>query len=134
MKKLIIILSISGILLLLGCEAKAPTPAKMNITTQNLILRNMAAVGNSLTAGFQSAGLVEQFQENSYPNLIAKQMGNTNFQMPLISSPGLGSSSVKTAGYASTPLYLNNLGQIVYDSIPDHCRRIAIQYDSEQAI
>jgi len=33
------------------------------------------AVGNSLTSGFQSGGLREDWQRESYPALIAKQMG-----------------------------------------------------------
>ncbi|MEJ2635293.1 MAG: SGNH/GDSL hydrolase family protein [Calditrichia bacterium] len=117
MKKLVLLLLLAGILLYLGCTAENPEQPKLNILRQQLVLSKMAAVGNSLTAGFQSAGLKKEFQEHSYPNLIAKQMGNNDFQMPLISDPGIGTSSV-AAGYASTPLTLTSGGAIVYDSIP----------------
>jgi lysophospholipase L1-like esterase len=48
----------------------------------------MVAVGDSITAGFANATLVEETQRLSYPNLIAKQMG-VAFGQPYISEPGL---------------------------------------------
>ncbi len=49
------------------------------------------AVGNSLTAGFQSGALYESAQEYSYPNLLARQFRQSeDFTQPLISDPGLG--------------------------------------------
>ncbi len=91
MKKIISFLILASVLLLLGCEAKAPSQATINITTQQLVLRKMVAVGNSLTMGIESAGIVQDFQMHSYPYLIAQQMGRgSSFQQPLIASPGLG--------------------------------------------
>ena len=53
--------------------------------------RNYVAVGNSLTAGYQSGALYESAQEFSYPNLLARQFNKgENFTQPLISDPGLG--------------------------------------------
>jgi lysophospholipase L1-like esterase len=48
----------------------------------------MTAVGDSITAGFANATLVEETQRLSYPNLIARQMG-ISFGQPYISEPGL---------------------------------------------
>ncbi|MBA7637151.1 hypothetical protein ES703_44786 [subsurface metagenome] len=47
------------------------------------------AIGDSLTAGFQNGGLVEDYQKYSYPNIIAKQLGIKDFQQPLIFQPGI---------------------------------------------
>lgn len=47
------------------------------------------AIGDSLTAGYTSGGLVETYQTNSYPALIAKQLGISDFELPLISEPGI---------------------------------------------
>jgi len=47
------------------------------------------ALGNSLTAGYQSGGLVETFQKARYPALIARAAGVGTFEMPLISEPGI---------------------------------------------
>ncbi|HLP40855.1 MAG TPA: hypothetical protein VK465_05055, partial [Fibrobacteria bacterium] len=60
------------------------------------------AVGNSLTAGYQNSGLRRDWQDSSYPALIARQMGLANFQIPFIDTPGLGSTPV--AGGPGTPL------------------------------
>ncbi len=54
------------------------------------------AIGNSLTAGVQSSGpgplrgLREDFQKNSYPALIARQINRTgnNFRQPLLAGDG----------------------------------------------
>lgn len=52
---------------------------------------NYIAVGNSFTQGFQDGGLHNEFgqQQNSYPSIIATQMG-TNFVQPLVSGTGSG--------------------------------------------
>ena len=43
------------------------------------------AVGGSLTAGFRNGGLYREAQLTAYPNLIARQMGLTDFRQPLFS-------------------------------------------------
>ncbi|HQV34243.1 MAG TPA: hypothetical protein PKV71_20310, partial [Calditrichia bacterium] len=56
-----------------------------------VVLSRVAAIGASFTAGFQSGGLLNEFQENSWPNLIAKQYG-ASMQQPLIAAPGISST------------------------------------------
>src|SRR5262249_39533275 len=50
----------------------------------------MVAVGDSITAGFANATLVEETQRLSYPALIAHQMG-IFFGQPYVAEPGLPS-------------------------------------------
>ena len=45
------------------------------------------AVGNSITAGFQSGGINGASQDESYAVLLAGQMGTT-FNIPRLNSPG----------------------------------------------
>src|SRR4051794_20839649 len=47
------------------------------------------ALGDSLTAGFSSGSINANFQATSYPALLARQFGITDFQQPLVSPPGL---------------------------------------------
>src|SRR5262245_61575395 len=49
------------------------------------------AIGDSLTAGFNSGGLVQDVQRNSYPALIfrAATASSTGFEQPLVTRPGL---------------------------------------------
>ncbi len=94
-----------------GCGLKDPIQPELEIQGNQLILSKMVALGNSLTAGFQSAGLMEDFQRNSYPYLIARQVGaGLSFQQPLIAAPGIGSTSGKT------PLKFVN-GEIVAEDL-----------------
>lgn len=47
------------------------------------------ALGDSLTAGYQSGGLTEMYQVNSYPAMLARQAGVADFEQPLVSDPGI---------------------------------------------
>lgn len=68
------------------------------------------AVGNSLTAGFQSGGLRKDWQEASYPSLLAKAMGVEDWQIPAIDSPGIGRQ--KIGGKTATPLSVDGAGNV----------------------
>lgn len=59
-----------------------PARAQTNLATY-------VAVGDSLTAGVVSGSLVQTHQANSYPALIARQAGISDFQQPLVAEPGL---------------------------------------------
>jgi lysophospholipase L1-like esterase len=52
-------------------------------------LSKYVALGDSLTAGYSGGGLTKMYQDNSYPALLAKQFGITNFQQPTVSDPGI---------------------------------------------
>lgn len=48
------------------------------------------AVGDSLTAGFQSGGLAQSSQAGSYPRILHElATGNDAFQQPLVTDPGI---------------------------------------------
>ena len=49
------------------------------------------SLGDSLTAGFWSGGLVQTVQTNSYPALIYRQATGSasGFEQPLVTPPGL---------------------------------------------
>lgn len=72
--------------------------------------RKYASVGDSLTTGVQSNGLVIDFQQHSFPFFIAQQLGVDDFEQPLIGEPGIGADPGKT------PLMFRN-GQIVEDDL-----------------
>jgi lysophospholipase L1-like esterase len=69
------------------------------------------AVGNSLTAGYQSGGIRADWQQLSYPALIARQMGvDADFQIPSVDTPGIGS---KQGGVTIQPLELDPSGRAI---------------------
>jgi lysophospholipase L1-like esterase len=92
MKRLFLFILITSFMMMSGCEPEAPTAAKLDVTVGQLAVTKIVAIGNSLTAGFQSSGLKADFQMHSYPYLIAQQLGKTDdFEQPLIAEPGIGS-------------------------------------------
>ncbi|MBD3226364.1 MAG: hypothetical protein GF313_16665 [Caldithrix sp.] len=112
MKKIYVFLTVLSLFVLLACQAEKPSAPKLDITANQLVPSKMVAIGNSLTAGFQSSGLKEAFQMKSFPLRIAQQMGRgDNFQQPLIDEPGIGNPAGKT------PQYLTANGDIVQDDL-----------------
>jgi len=65
------------------------------------------ALGNSITAGYQSGALYQSSQLYSYGNLIAKQVG-TKFEMPLVSDPGLYPGRLEIESLNPFTLYVNS--------------------------
>ena len=47
------------------------------------------SIGDSLAAGFWSGGLAENHQQASVPAILARQAGVADFQLPLVSDPGI---------------------------------------------
>ena len=71
MKKLLLLVLFSNLILLSACDIDDGNNG------ENLqALRKLIAIGDSLTAGVQSNGLVIEFQENSFPFLVSLQIGN----------------------------------------------------------
>lgn len=66
-----------------GCDSGSVIEPDVSNDT----FRSYVALGNSITAGFQSNGIVDSTQRASYANLLAKQMG-TPFNLPLLNAPG----------------------------------------------
>ncbi len=78
-------------LILVGCTDKAPTGPTPGLGGK--AVTKYVAVGNSLTAGYQSNALYQSAQMYSFPNLIAGQLKLSganlgSFEQPLYSDPG----------------------------------------------
>jgi hypothetical protein len=68
----------------------SPPWAAAQADTGSANFGRFVALGDSLTAGFSSGGLVETLQRTSYPALIARQAGvGDAFAQPLVSEPGI---------------------------------------------
>ncbi|MDB4899035.1 MAG: lipolytic protein family [Gemmatimonadetes bacterium] len=69
-----------------GCEAtrNVLSPEKL---PAGEIFRSYVAIGNSITAGYQSGGILDSTQRQSYAFLLAKQMG-TQFHYPSLQGRG----------------------------------------------
>ncbi|MCU0647682.1 MAG: SGNH/GDSL hydrolase family protein [Gemmatimonadaceae bacterium] len=72
--------------LLVAACADEPTVAPPT-TAANPLFARYVAVGNSITAGFQSAGINDSTQRRAYPALLARQMG-TDYVYPALAGRG----------------------------------------------
>lgn len=90
MKKSLNLLPIIFVTLMLfsGCKERTDLTGPQPVSGEADFSR-FVAIGNSLTAGYQSSALFESAQIYSFGNLIAQQV-NTKFVQPLISDPGIG--------------------------------------------
>src|SRR5260370_35757069 len=71
-------------LVVAGCKAEhALTPAY----NAGAIFARYVALGNSITAGYQSAGINDSTQQRSYAVLLARQFG-TRFTYASLRNPG----------------------------------------------
>jgi len=59
----------------------------LGITPADPLFTSYVALGNSITAGFQSGGITDSTQRQSYAVLLGRTM-NTRFAVPFLQSPG----------------------------------------------
>ena len=77
-------LMFASLLIFVACEPGTPSAPELNNSQNQLVLSKVVAVGASFTAGFQSGGMVEDFQLKSFPSIIAQQIGKADqFELPL---------------------------------------------------
>ena len=70
-----------------GCDDGSLTAPEIRGSADSTLFGSYVALGNSITAGFQSGGLDSTSQSQSYAVLLAEQM-NTPFGVPEFNSPG----------------------------------------------
>ncbi len=78
-----------GLAIAAGCSSL--DPIRPMTTTGSADFTRYVAIGTSITMGIQNAGLVEDFQIQSFPSQIARQTGANggNFVQPLVADPGI---------------------------------------------
>jgi lysophospholipase L1-like esterase len=89
MKK--IVYTITSLILLASTSCMKTDFDEFESTQGTANFSTVISVGDSYTQGFQDGGLHNEFgqQQNSYPSIIAQQMG-ANFVQPLVSGTGSG--------------------------------------------
>jgi lysophospholipase L1-like esterase len=69
-----------------ACEQKELVSLPRTSVNQTLF-KSYVALGNSITAGYQSGGIVDSTQAEAYPGIIATQAG-TRYAFPALTPPG----------------------------------------------
>jgi hypothetical protein len=91
--KIMVILPVLLGLFLAGCTVEAPDASQgLRAPQGEEYFDSYVALGNSLTAGFMDGGLARPGQANSFPMLIAHQIGTPEFTQPTVALPGVGST------------------------------------------
>ena len=100
---------------------------------ENELFRRYVAMGNSITAGYQSGGLNDSLQTRSYARLLAIDVFKTSYQVNLLRKPGcpapttsfggarLGGNTAPACSLTTTqaPSFVNNVavpGALVLDA------------------
>ncbi len=65
------------------------------LVAQDMPFHKYVALGDSITASFQGLCLVQRHQVRSYPNVIAAQLGITDFQQPIFVEKALSTDPTK---------------------------------------
>lgn len=105
--------------LLAGCEGPCSKIASINapaLDANGVDLSTYVAVGTSLSAGYESGGIVDRHQVHSFPALFAQQIGKTvllngqgSFTMPTVNGDGIDTLlEIKSL----SPLILNRHNRI----------------------
>ncbi|MCB0281844.1 MAG: SGNH/GDSL hydrolase family protein [Calditrichaeota bacterium] len=110
-----------------GCSLDEPGTKVTALSTGNADFSRYVALGNSLTAGYQSGALTEVHQVYSYPAQIAKQAGvAASFAQPLLGYPGIGTYTTSGAGILELKSLVDSEGKVnpsiqpaPYASYPD---------------
>jgi hypothetical protein len=97
--------------LLVACDANRDAVGLTNLNSD--IFRNYVAIGNSITAGWQSGGINDSLQQLAYPRLLATQMG-TPYKYASLVNPGCPApvanfqTQAKVGGAAAPPCSLRS--------------------------
>jgi lysophospholipase L1-like esterase len=78
-------LIVGAVAVLVACDAQRDAVGPTNLNSD--IFRSYVAIGNSITAGFQSGGINDSTQQQAYPRLLAIQMG-TQYKYASLVAPG----------------------------------------------
>lgn len=92
--KILKYISIALLTMFFGCSLDEPSKTSTTLDLGDADFTRYVAIGNSLTAGYQSGALTEERQLKSFPMQIATQAGvGATFAQPLLGYPGIGTYS-----------------------------------------
>src|SRR3954464_12447218 len=107
MTNLVRVAALGSLVAFAACESDRDVLGPTTPTGGDLF-RSYVAIGNSITAGFQSNGINDSTQRQSYAVLLARSMG-TRFAYPGLARPGCpppianGLTGVVVGGAAAPP-------------------------------
>jgi lysophospholipase L1-like esterase len=104
-------LIVGAVAVLVACDAQRDAVGPTNLNSD--IFRSYVAIGNSITAGWQSGGINDSTQQQAYPRLLAIQMG-TPYKYASLVKPGCPApvadfqTQARVGGATAPPCSLRN--------------------------
>lgn len=87
----------------IGCSVDYPKADDGSFSSGTADFNKYVAIGNSLTAGVQSGGLKEAFQDISYPRMIANRLGIADAEFTYNNFPDSGTAgTLVLLGFSTT--------------------------------
>lgn len=109
------LMGVAGLILTIiysGCTPGYPDAPSGSFDSGNADFTKYVSIGNSLTAGYQNGGLRDVFQTNSYPQMIAGQLGLTLTYNPFPDSGTAGSLFYGNPAFSPTTGSPNLIGSV----------------------
>ncbi|MBX7152929.1 hypothetical protein K1X84_14965 [bacterium] len=113
LNRLMIAGSLSLLIIYSACTPDYPGAPSGNFSNGTADFTKYVAIGNSLTAGYQNGGLRATFQTNSYPRMIAGQLGVDMTYNPFPDSGTAGSLFFGNPSFSPTTGSPNLIGSII---------------------
>lgn len=127
MKKFFSIISVFAlsVILFTGCQDRSDLTAPAAPSTGTANFTRYVAIGNSLTAGYQSGSVFESAQKYSYAAQIANQVGTT-FAYPNVGEPGT-KGRIEVVSVSPFVSYINpNSGPLLNATYPKPYNNLGI--------
>ncbi|GJQ32995.1 MAG: hypothetical protein HBSAPP04_18340 [Ignavibacteriaceae bacterium] len=127
MKKFFSIISVFAlsVILFTGCQDRSDLTAPAAPSTGTANFTRYVAIGNSLTAGYQSGSVFESAQRYSYAAQIANQVGTT-FAYPNVGEPGT-KGRIEVVSVSPFVSYINpNSGPLLNATYPKPYNNLGI--------
>ncbi len=118
--RILIIMALPALLALLLGGCTVDEPAHPTSLEARPVFASYVAIGNSLTAGFMDSGLMMAGQANSYPSLIAAQLGfdSAAFTQPWVAAPGIGSTNTGNPAVIAGVLRFDGASPVLLGTTP----------------
>ena len=122
--------AVGAVMALAACEAKRDI-LMPTFSDNNGIFQSYVALGNSITAGYQSGGINDSTQRQSYARLLATQMG-TQYHYASLNMPGCPApiANTQTGALVTTPFPAGTVLQPCYlraaTSVTDVLNNVAV--------
>ena len=112
LKRMTVVVGLTLTIMYASCTPDYPNAPNGSFSSGTADFTKYVSIGNSLTAGYQNGGLRDVFQTNSYPRMIAAQLGVDMTYNPFPDSGTAGSLFYGNPAFSPTTGSPNLIGSV----------------------